>query len=73
MSAPTKPPRRPAPAPAPRASAPDLTPDEIVVLSAFRAMDARRKAEAVHRMKRIATTYPGRVAPFLRLVSGGVS
>jgi hypothetical protein len=71
MNTTTKPPRRPMPVPAPRASAPDLTPDEACVLSAFRAMDARRKGEAVHRMKRIANTYPENAAPLLRLGRGG--
>lgn len=48
-----------------------LTRDEMCILSAFRAMDDRRKREALIRMERIARTHPGRAGPRLRLISGG--
>jgi hypothetical protein len=50
-----------------------LTRDEKSILEAFRAMDDRRKWEALERMDRIARTHPGRVGPRLRLVAGGAT
>lgn len=40
------------------------------VLRSFRAMDERRKQEAVVRMERIAKTHPARAPVLLRLVAG---
>lgn len=51
----------------------NLTRDEKSILDAFRAMDDRRKWEALVRMDRIASTHPGRAGPLLRLVAGGVT
>jgi hypothetical protein len=50
-----------------------LTHDEKSILDAFRAMDDRRKWEALERMDRIARTHPGRIGPRLRLVAGGAT
>lgn len=51
----------------------NLTRDEKSILDAFRAMDNRRKWEALVRMERIATTYPHRAVPRLRLVAGAAN
>lgn len=48
----------------------DMT-DEQKILNAYRAMDLRRKQEAVVRMQRIAKTYPEKPVLKLRLVTGG--
>ena len=47
--------------------------DEQKILNSFRAMDKRRKQEAVIRMDRIAKTHPDHARPSakLRLVGGG--
>jgi hypothetical protein len=50
-----------------------LNRDEKSILDAFRAMDDRRKWEALERMDRIARTHPGRVGSRLRLVAGGAT
>jgi hypothetical protein len=70
----------PPPADAPRlmaaaqpAPALKLTRDEMSILDAFRAMDERRKWEALTRMERIAGTHPLRVGPRLRLISGSAN
>jgi hypothetical protein len=48
-----------------------LTRDEKSILDAFRAMDDRRKREALDRMDRIARTHAGRAGARLRLVGRG--
>jgi hypothetical protein len=50
-----------------------LSRDEKSILEAFRAMDERRKWEALTRMERIAGTHPLCVAPRLRLISGSAN
>jgi hypothetical protein len=50
-----------------------LSRDEMSILEAFRAMDNRRKWEALMRMERIAGTHPLRVGPRLRLISGSAN
>lgn len=49
----------------------DLTRDEISVLAAFRAMDARAKQESLVRMARIAGDHPSRAGLRLRVITGG--
>jgi hypothetical protein len=58
---------------APELSAPKLSWSEMSILVAFRAMDERRKREALERMDRIARTHPGHIGPRLRLVAGGAT
>lgn len=69
MTGPKKPPTSPTALDAPPIT---LAPTEMSVLLAFRAMDGRRKQEALVRMERIAKTHPGRAAPVLRLVAGSI-
>ena len=44
--------------------------DEQKILNSFRAMDDRRKREAVARMERISKTHPDKQPAKLRLVAG---
>ena len=60
-----------APVAASESAPPPLTLSELRILAAFRAMDPRRKEEALTRMARIAEAHPLHRAPLLRVVSGG--
>jgi hypothetical protein len=75
MTSPKKPPRRRTGVPIAgmAMSAPILTSDELVLIKAFRTMDARGRHFILIDATRTAKNYPGLVRPSLRLIPGGTT
>jgi hypothetical protein len=75
MTAPKKPPRQPAGVSTAKSetSAPNLTSNELLLIKAFRTMDARGRHFTLIDATGTAKNYPGFVRPALRLIAGGTA
>jgi hypothetical protein len=71
MTTPTTPAQRPARAKA--ATPPALSPAEVKLIQAYRAMEDRQQKNMASAMQALANDFPRHVRPSLRLVAGGAA